>query len=86
MSRTDPRDPKNALLVESYLAGNHDAVEIIDVAVEVARTVAVLREAALHGETDAYDDIRNDCDQACDSLLEVFDRVERAGLVPPHIL
>lgn len=86
MALTDTRDPKSTLLVESYLAGNPDAVEIIDIAVEVARTVAVLREAALDGETDEYSDIRNDCDQACDSLLEVFARAERDGLVPPHSL
>lgn len=86
MSDTHTRNPKSTLLVEAYLAGDPDAIEIIDVAVDVARTVAVLREAALYGGDDSYDDIRNDCDQATDSLLATFGRAERAGLVPPHVL
>lgn len=79
--------PKLTGLVKAYLAGDPDAVAIVDVSVDVARTVAVIRDLDhVLGPDDHYDEVRNDCDQACDSLVDAFARAEAAGIVGPHVL
>lgn len=78
---------QNTALVVAYLEGNADAIDIIDTSIEVARTVAVVRDLDHRfGADDHYDEIRNDCDQACDSLLEPLARAEEAALIAPHVL
>lgn len=79
--------PQNTALVMAYLDGDPDAIDIIDTSVEVARTVTVIRDLDHRlGPDDHYDEIRNDCDQACDSLLEPFMRAEYNALIGPHVL
>lgn len=86
MTVISTRTPMCTDLVEAYLAGDPDAIEIIEVAVDVVRTVAVIRNVDDTDIDHDVDELRNDCDQACDYLFEVFARAEDAALIGPHEL
>lgn len=67
---------KFADLVAAYLVGDPDAITIIDVAVDVAHTTHWVRTAP---DTESYDEIRQECDEAFDYLGEFFYRAEQNG-------
>ena len=67
-------------LVTAYLAGDPDAVAIIDIAVDVAHTISWIRESPY---VENYTEIRQDCDESVDFLLEAFERAEHRGWLSP---
>ena len=82
-----PAAPQLTALVQAYLDGDPDAIDIINMSVDVARTVGVVRDLDhTQGPDDHFDEIRGDCDQACDYLVPVFTRAQEKGLVGAHEL